>query len=1045
MKKKAIENIAKVLPSFFKNLVHHLKNNFDERGQEILNGASGTAGIITRLFAQPLIDKYFKNLSEKRLENFGFQTYLKSALDQAAESLEEIKDDLDNDLTSDQIVKVFYKTIEEELTNFDPSDVLLIFQARYHPTVVFVKDNYAKLLKELKTKQLDIKSFMKHFNENIESRIEEEFGDDYEKHLKETEEFRLKNNEVELLWDMTKLGEIGFSESENLKYEDTFAQWKKVAEFLEQVDEDTEESQQEEQEKALKPIEKLIDEYFSNKPDNHLEKILFVVADFGKGKSVFLKYYAAKLAKEYLMTGEGLFPVYFNLRNFKNYSSEPKLGVIGDFLETKYSIKIDGEYFKKKNYVFLIDSLDESGELSKTYIDKVVPSVKSIQDINKSKFKTNRIIITSRPFDEGLENHLRAHSPHIIKNEEGREIPYFISLYGFKMEQFNEWLLQSLRTSTRLSKIQASGYTKKIINAIRKQKNIDIYKELVKNNTLSRSELRRPIFAYMIYQLIINNIDFLTLAKIGVYLSFINLLTKDAKHIRDINYRVNLIEEFEFRNILHATAALWMSARHQGKQGALRKGDICRVLDGENKGETDSQILERYKDKGVTEIQFLSHSYFGESDNILHFQHQSFAEILLAEYYMKVFIKYALDEEFDYEEARTKLMLGVPTEQTIQFLKEMLQLLRDTAVVSSSEKVIEKRKLLFPLMSSLGTQKNNKLFSNNIYYEWYRKCQIEEDQSEYPKSSLEKWCINRTNIDSVVNLAKEIIESKTNYMLTKAEEKTSLYNKEALAILNNKLDNLPPDIDRWLALLVGNVLFNDENNQKFFNSKIENSEHLFDLIRNWNYTSKSPAPVWASNLFQGIVMKTNKGEINLSCMNLTGLNFSHSYLYGIKAEDSILSKCKFNDVHFEDFDICNSTMWETTFHNVKAINGEFRIYFAQIIAGIHLPHELFYKLNSHKSGIGLYKYIPFIHSSEDNYKRTLLPTSDNIFIESLLRTLSGLLLYGMKKKLFTKEEIKSWFKYETKKIREEFLHKIDKLEEYQTIDTKKQNTPITDI
>ena len=60
-----------------------------------------------------------------------------------------------------------------------------------------------------------------------------------------------------------------------------------------------------------------------------------MLADFGKGKSVFLRHYAAKLAKDYLETHNGLFPVYFNLRDFKNYSSESKLGVIADYLETK--------------------------------------------------------------------------------------------------------------------------------------------------------------------------------------------------------------------------------------------------------------------------------------------------------------------------------------------------------------------------------------------------------------------------------------------------------------------------------------------------------------------------------------------------------------------------------------------------------------------------------------------------------------------------------------------------------------------------------------
>ena len=78
--------------------------------------------------------------------------------------------------------------------------------------------------------------------------------------------------------------------------------------------------------------------------------ILFAVADFGKGKSVFLKQLASKLAKKFVNEGEGYFPVYFNLRNFANYRSDTDLGVIDDFLQTEYGINIREELYKKKKY-----------------------------------------------------------------------------------------------------------------------------------------------------------------------------------------------------------------------------------------------------------------------------------------------------------------------------------------------------------------------------------------------------------------------------------------------------------------------------------------------------------------------------------------------------------------------------------------------------------------------------------------------------------------------------------------------------------------------
>ncbi|KAA6335874.1 hypothetical protein EZS27_015939 [termite gut metagenome] len=523
---------------------------------------------------------------------------------------------------------------------------------------------------------------------------------------------------------------------------------------------------------------------------------------------------------------EGYFPVYFNLRNFKRYSKDSRLGVISDFLLSDYGIGIENECFKNKKYIFLIDSLDESGELTKDSIEKVINSVTRIENIDQTKCRSNQIIISSRPISDGLENQLRNHSPY-TKSLDNRSTDYFLSLYGFKKDQFNKWLYNALKMSEKEpDKIENVTFVSKIFDSINNGKEIDIYTELLKNNTLGISELRRPIFAYMIYQLIINNIDFLKVGRIGIYLSFINLLTKDAKHIKDPNYRVKLEEEFQFRNILHATAALWMYESRKGKQGELKKSTLCKVIEGRDNNETDNEILERNKNKGIVEIEFLSHSYFGEDANTLHFQHQSFAEMLLAEYYLKIFIKHALDKETNIEEARTKLHLGKPTEQTIIFFIELLNLLKDTISLIGDSKndsnILEKRKLLFPLFASISNKKNNTLFSNDIYYNWYMKfCQFSENQIEYPEEALRNWCLNEESLKKIVILAATIINSDNEYILSKVQQKSSLYNNEVVIIQENNISSVSNYIDKWLSLLVGNHLYNDLsdiNQPKLFNT-----------------------------------------------------------------------------------------------------------------------------------------------------------------------------------------------------------------------------------
>ncbi len=886
MSKKNVEHINSALPTVFSNIAKILKDNFDENGQKIVNEATGTAAIIVKLFGQSIIDQYFDKVSNIKLENSGLNTYAKAGYIQAEYSLKEIEDELKKDLAPESIFNFLQHTLELEIEKIQADDVLLIFHPKYHPAIVSIKRHYENVLRDLETPVSAVKDFTKHFNDNIEETVKNAFGDDYDKHVEETKNQRLEEIETEFLWDMVALGHIGFSASEDLQYEETLARWKNVSQFK-SADED------EAEEDGLHPIDELVENYFEHNPKNHLDEILFVIADFGKGKSVFLRHWAAQLAKDYFDKKEGLFPIYFNLRNFGRYSSEPKLGVISDYLETDYGIKIDNAHFKKNNYIFLIDSLDESGELTKPAINNVIASIKKIQNIDKEHCRNNHIVITSRPFDEGLDSHLVGHNPYIIPNEDDREIPYYISIHGFTKEQFNRWISNTLETYTKMSAADTSELRREVLENITTQKDTNIHDSLMENKTLSTGELRRPIFAYMIYQLIVNNIDYKSIGKIGVYLSFINFLSKDAKHIHDTEYIIDLRQEFKYRNLLHAIAALWMYKRQQGKQGALKKADICRVLDGENKNETDVQVLDRYKNEDVTEIQFLSHSYFGEKDNVLHFQHQSFAEILLAEYYLKVFVKFALDEGDNVEEARTKLILGEPTEQTIQFLTEMLILLKDTVTETNNDSRLEKRKLLFPLMASLATQKNNKLFCHAIFHGWFTSLKFERNQADYPKEALDNWCIDNNKLDKIIQLARGMIESKTNYILAQAETKTVLYNNELL-VTPDKLSSYPPDIDRWLALLVGNTLYNKREPRSFFNWDIENFEHLFDLIRNWNYVFKASAPIWGKPLFKGIHMSGVAPRSQLSNLDLSGIDFSYSELKEIDISGADITQAQFN-------------------------------------------------------------------------------------------------------------------------------------------------------
>ncbi|MCP5046467.1 MAG: hypothetical protein GY940_04795, partial [bacterium] len=147
MKKETVERITKVIPGIFKNVLAYIKDNFDEKGQKTLENATGSIGILIKLFGKPIIDKYFEKKTGKKLENFGLLTYLKAAFVQAGESLEGIKENQREMINSDSYFKALNDSLELEIERFDESDVLLVFQPKYHPAVLFVKDNYLEVLR----------------------------------------------------------------------------------------------------------------------------------------------------------------------------------------------------------------------------------------------------------------------------------------------------------------------------------------------------------------------------------------------------------------------------------------------------------------------------------------------------------------------------------------------------------------------------------------------------------------------------------------------------------------------------------------------------------------------------------------------------------------------------------------------------------------------------------------------------------------------------------------------------------------------------------
>ncbi|WP_311080766.1 pentapeptide repeat-containing protein [Paenibacillus polymyxa] len=1040
--KSKLNDIKDTIPLISRLTIENLKDNFNENGQAMFNNLNGILGIAVKLLGRQLIDKYFDKISEDKLHNFGIGVYFTTACEQAEESLNSIESISLDLLTRKAIIERFEEILKEKQESIYNSNLILHFTPNKHPAVSIVRTVCESLLLEYinePNKANIVDSFTKNFNENIGHKIVLAFGDDYEKHIGEVDEKWTKSKEGKILSDMLELNRIGFAEYEDLKYQQTYAYWNKVSEYRNSTENKTD---IEEFEESLSPIDELIETFF-NRGSDTIEKILFILADFGKGKSVYLKQKASTLARQYEQRGEGFIPIYFNLRDFDKYDQNSSFGVISDFLGKKYGVDVQDSDFQAKEYFYLIDSLDECGNLTEERIDKVITSIKKIQNINVKKCRHNRIAIASRPIEHGLLKHLNNNEPFIIKNGDNRPINHFISIYGFKKEQFNNSITDSLKKALPLDSESFSGISKKIIEGINNSQVINIHEEFTSINLLTYSELRRPIFSYMIYKLIINKADLSSSNKVGVYLSFINVLTKEAKYIDSLK-EVNLKDEYKFRNILHATSALWMYETYRSNQGFLKKHDISNTIEGSIIDKTDTNKMTKYKD--IENVEFLSQSYFGQKGDTFYFQHQSFAEILLAEYYLKLFIHYALDESSAPDDIRIRLLLGNPTEQTIDFFVGMLLLLKESVSengINPSEIVIQRRKLLFPMLASLSTADFSKgLFSHYLKFKWFDNFPISSNTIEPPSELLENWIITIEVINKIVDLSRDIIESKSKYLLTTVNSHyTSLYNNEIIQI-NDEISHIPPDIDRWIAFLVGNCLYNNDKERRFFTSTIGDTKIVFDMLKNWHHFSETASPEWGKKLFRGLIMpKSNLEHENfptfffshnlkytLKGLNLRDMDFSFSNMSNISLEhcdlirssfantklsnvyfnSSSFSGASFKNADFKNVTISICTLWDVDLYGISI--DKLSLELCEIAQGVLLPKPLSEILKSSINGLADFGGKSYIGN----------PFESKETITSIFKVLEPLIRVATNKKNLDYSEIKKWFIFEFKEDRDYF-------------------------
>ncbi|NQZ09430.1 MAG: hypothetical protein HRT35_19940 [Algicola sp.] len=315
--------------NFVKLMAANIKDNVDQHGEVIVENA-GVTGSVFKVFGQQYLDSYFGKLSEHKLEAFGVKCYLKAAMDCAEQALKELPTEI---FEGSFNLSTFTTTLQAQSDNTD--DLRLYLNPTFNPAVKLVRQTYLAYLQQLGVSDDNCNQFSRAFEAEIKSSIKESFGKDYQAHQDEVKQKWFTQSEELLLATMSELKRVGLQEGESLDYAQTYGQWR-------DCDDLTNDTLAEAKEDEQQSVADLIGQHLRSADDDEWKNVItFIAADFGKGKTVYMKHHAAVLADEYLKTGSGALPVYFNLnqyRNDKKYDNQRHRGIIDSYLRQDFKI-----------------------------------------------------------------------------------------------------------------------------------------------------------------------------------------------------------------------------------------------------------------------------------------------------------------------------------------------------------------------------------------------------------------------------------------------------------------------------------------------------------------------------------------------------------------------------------------------------------------------------------------------------------------------------------------------------------------------------------
>lgn len=223
------------------------------------------------------------------------------------------------------------------------------------------------------------------------------------------------------------------------------------------------------------------------------------------------------------------------------------------------------------------------------------------------------------------------------------------------------------------------------------------------------------------------------------------------------------------------------------------------------------------------------------------------------------------------------------------------------------------------------------------------------------------------------------------------------------------------NIDKWISLICGNIIYAGTNSRGFFNSTLKDPHLLLKLVTQ----ERSYFPDWVRQYFSGIDLTGNTRTINLSALDLNRVNFSFSNLVHCDFSNAYLYNANFAGCRLHFCEFSEAYLRGAKFENAQ-INNYSQFALANIEQSIYFPYSLAEKAmhkQRHSRGVDRNLLGILVNYGSDI---TYISHFDDVEALNFGEHMGHLLRSGFKDEIWSLEEIKSSFKIENPLILKAF-------------------------